>query len=201
MGGINGEWAGAASSAPTDGAGGGAIDSNRRTGVDWGQGGVAKVNPIWQGVVPVLVALIAAGGVLGSVLGNVHIWHLEENAQRLEQERLRQESLYGGLPEGVLLIHSRGSGAAFVVESQRAWLYASDDVLSAVAGYRRELLGCVDDLGSLNNEQKQRLHRAVAKILLAMRKELCRDTTIDQGWAEEEWPWIGSDPVEVESYL
>ena len=179
-----------------------AIDSNRRRGVDWGRGGVARVNNDRQcWVVPVLVALIAAGGVLGSVLGSVHIWYLEENAQRLEQDRLRQESLYRGLVEGLTMLSSGGSGAGFVVESDRALLYASDDVLRAVAGCRRQLLDFADHLDSLSVTEQQALNKATAKIYLAVRKELWQDTTMDELWAERKWARIGANPAEVERYL
>lgn len=151
------------------------------------------MNQVWQGwVAAILVAVVGGGGLV--------VWWFNDRAQRQEHERLRQESLYRGLIEGLTMLNSAGTGAGFVVESDRAWLYASDDVLRAVAEYRRELLPWVGRLDKLAKEDKQRLNRAVAKILLAMRKETYRNNRIGEGWAEK-WPGIGSKAVEVERYL
>jgi len=103
--------------------------------------------------------------------------------------------------EAIGLLRSGGTGAPFVVESQRAWLYASDDVLRAIATYRRRLLESADHLANLNDEETTAMKEAQDNIYLAIRKELSPKTAIGHGWAKQQWVDIGSAKEKVGEYL
>jgi len=51
--------------------------------------------------------------------------------ERRDIERLRKEELYKTLLAATVEFASYANGAPLVIESQRAWLYASDEVLQA----------------------------------------------------------------------
>lgn len=145
----------------------------------------------WEIVVVTLVPLIGA----------FVTWSIQKAAERRDRERLRRESLYTALMEGIGILHSAGSGAQLVIESQIAWLYASDDVLKALAGYRKVLVEYKDHLSCLSDEESASLHKAGAQIHLAIRKDLCPKTGMTDTWMEEEWVWMGSPTASVEEYV
>lgn len=72
--------------------------------------------------------------VLGAV-GGLATWLIQRRVERMAAERLRKSALYESLLYAITELSSFGNGAPILVESQNAWLYASDEVLRAVNGY------------------------------------------------------------------
>ncbi len=84
--------------------------------------------------IPILAAIVAA-------LAGFSTWLGQRRIERQQNERLRKEKLYEALLEAITEISSFGNGAPLLIESQRAWLYASDEVLRAVNAYLKVFLG------------------------------------------------------------
>ncbi|MCP4536013.1 MAG: hypothetical protein GY832_02605 [Chloroflexi bacterium] len=70
----------------------------------------------------IVVAIISA------LIGFV-VWVAQKSVERRSAERLRKEELYNDLLAASVELFSTGDAAPFVIESQHAWLYASDEVL------------------------------------------------------------------------
>ena len=72
--------------------------------------------------------------ILSALVGFV-VWVAQKSVERRSAERLRKEELYKNLLAASVELFTTGDGAPFVIESQRAWLYASDEVLKAINDY------------------------------------------------------------------
>src|SRR5215470_5121023 len=70
-----------------------------------------------------------------SALAGFLVWIVQRYYERKAAERLRRAELYGALLSSSAEFIGTGNMAPFIFESQRAWLYASDEVLQRINDY------------------------------------------------------------------
>lgn len=120
-------------------------------------------------------------------------------ARRREVERERREALYRKLVDAILDMSS-GNAAPLVVESQQAWIYASDEVLIALNAYLAYYLSRVRVKGeAIPDDERKRIQWFDAKIRLAIRRDL-RSTKITEEWIETAWVAVAASPDGIEKY-
>lgn len=109
-------------------------------------------------------------------------WTVQQVLARHADERKRREELYGALLDAVLDMSSREDSGPLVVESQRMWLYASDEVLRAVNEYLRYYLseGEIRPGEPISDEKRAGIKRRDAQIRLAIRRDLQRRTSLER---------------------
>ncbi|MBI1807421.1 MAG: hypothetical protein HYR76_10270 [Ignavibacteria bacterium] len=118
-------------------------------------------------------------------------------------ERLRKEELYRTLLSASVELFTTGDGAPFVVESQRAWLYASDEVLEDINVYLKAFSAYADakqrkaDIAGLWTA----VLKAEGRLRLSIRKDLQPKTQITAEWVKREWEMITSRPERIRRYL
>jgi len=145
--------------------------------------------------IPIVIAVVTA-------LVGFLTWLLQRRVERRKADRLRKEALYEKLLEAITELSSFGNGAPVLIESQKAWLYASDDVLRAVTNYLKVFL---DEQGStdvpITQEQRAVRQRQEGAIRLAIRRDLERSTTLDENWMSNEWKPVASSEEAIREYL
>jgi hypothetical protein len=129
-------------------------------------------------------------------------WRVQRFYERLADERRRKEDLYGALLTASIELIATGDGAPFVIESQRAWLYASDEVLERINDY----LAAYADYGEalargVSTTTRKPSLRAEALLRLAIRKDIRPKTGISADWVTKQWTTIISRPERVRRYL
>ncbi|SRR6266545_6472616 len=145
--------------------------------------------------IPILAAIVAA-------LAGFSTWLGQRRIERQQNERLRKEKLYEALLEAITEISSFGNGAPLLIESQRAWLYASDEVLRAVNAYLKVFLGERANPGSPTSpDERESRQRREGAIRLAIRRDLDRRTSLDENWISNEWSPIASSEKAIREYL
>ena len=145
--------------------------------------------------IPIIVAAISA-------LVGFLVWVAQRRIEHREAERLRKEKLYEQLLEAIVELASFGNGAPFLIESQKAWLYASDAVLTAINDYLRVFLEQGGPPGSRTTpEERIAKQQAEAKIRLAIRQDLFPSTKIDIHWIVEKWQPVASSKEAILEYL
>ena len=137
-----------------------------------------------------------------AVVGFV-VWIFQRNVERRETARLRRERLYTTLLSACVEFAGTGNGAAFIFESQRAWLYASDEVLQAINEYLKAFaaLGRADGHKGEHREEWIAVHDAEARIRSSIRKELLPKTMITAEWVKGQWELVTSRPERIQEYL
>jgi len=99
---------------------------------------------------------------------------------------------------------SYANAAPLVFESQRAWLYASDEVLRAINGYLKACAVYVKQQGESDmniNERWAAFKEAEGVLRLAVRRELSPGTRINEEWLRQEWEIITSHKENIMEYL
>ncbi len=140
--------------------------------------------------------------VLTALAGFV-VWIVQRNVERRETARLRRERLYSTLLSACVEFAGTGNGAPFIFESQRAWLYASDEVLQAINDYLKAFaaLGRADARKGEHPEEWLAVHDAEARIRSSIRRELSPNTTITADWVKGQWEVVTSRPERIQEYL
>jgi hypothetical protein len=138
-----------------------------------------------------------------SALAGFLVWIAQRYYERRAAELLRKEALYRTLLAASIELFATGDGALFVVESQQAWLYASDEVLENINAYLKAF--------SAYAETKQRetdsadtwaaVKEAEGRLRLSIRKDLRPKTKITPQWVAGEWKTIISRPERIRRYL
>jgi len=145
--------------------------------------------------IPIIVAAVAA-------LAGFLTWLGQRRIELQQTERLRKEKLYEALLEAITELSSFGNGAPLLVESQKAWLYASDEVLRAVNGYFKVFLGERAAPGEPTTpEEREARQRRDGAIRLAIRRDLNRNTSLDEDWMSREWTPLASSEKAIREYL
>lgn len=146
--------------------------------------------------IPIVVAIVTA-------FGGFIAWLAQRRVERRETERLRKQRLYEKLLESIVELSSFGNGAPLLVESQRAWLYASDEVLMAVNDYLKVFLheGAAAEGAPTTPQERVRRQQADARIRLAIRRDLQPTTRLDDRWITEEWKPVASSEAAIREYL
>lgn len=147
--------------------------------------------------VPIVIAIITA-------LAGFLTWLFQRRSERIQTERLRKEALYEKLLEAITEISSFGDGAPLLIESQKAWLYASDDVLRAVNSYLKVFLDEEKNRknsGELNQEARANRQQREGVIRLAIRRDLHKNTMLDEQWLSNEWRPVAAPEQKIRDYF
>src|SRR5260221_6419589 len=136
-----------------------------------------------------------AVAILSALVGFL-VWIVQRHFERLAAERLRREELYGTLLSASAEFIGTKNGAPFIIESQRAWLYASDDVLKKINDYLKAFLAEGEAQGSAMNDSEEwaAVLKAEGRLRLAIRKDLSPNSVITDRWVSEEWNHATSHP-------
>lgn len=146
-------------------------------------------------LIPVAVAAMSA------LLGFA-IWIIQKNIEKRHADRLRKESLYEKLLEAVVQLASFGDGAPFLIESQKAWLYATDNVLYALNDYLKIFLEYPMNQGEVSSlERRAALQAAEGKIRLQIRRDLFPATSMNKDWLLTNWKPIAAPKEALREYL
>ena len=146
-------------------------------------------------LVPVVVTAVSA------LLGFV-VWIIQKNVERRHAERLRKEALYENLLESVIHLRSFGDGAPFLIESQKAWLYATDNVLYAINDYLKVFLKYPTSQGEASStERREALQAAEGEIRLQIRRDLFPKTIMNSEWLRTHWEPIAAPKESIHDYL
>jgi hypothetical protein len=137
-----------------------------------------------------------------TLFGGFIAWLAQRKVEHRETERRRKEKLYEGLLESIVELSSFGNGAPLLVESQKAWLYASDDVLLAVNEYLKVFLErqVAPGVATTPEEQAARQQKE-GSIRLAIRRDLFTETRIDEQWISAQWKPIASSEKAIREYF
>jgi hypothetical protein len=150
-----------------------------------------------ESTIPIIVAIVSA-------LGGFIVWIAQKIRERRDTERLRKEELYKTLLAATVEFASYANAAPLVIESQRAWLYASDEVLRAISGYLKSCAGYVEQQGKSDiniNERWAAVKEAEDVLRLAVRRDLSPGTRINEEWLRQEWEIITSHQENIMEYL
>ncbi len=138
-----------------------------------------------------------------SALAGFFVLIAQRYYERRSTERLRKEELYRTLLAASIEFFTTGDGAPFVVESQQAWLYASDEVIecinaylkafSSYSGTRQREVDSADTWAAVK--------KAEGRLRLSIRKDLRPRTQITSQWVAGEWETISTHPEEIRHYL
>lgn len=138
-----------------------------------------------------------------SALTGFLVWIAQRYYERRATERLRKEELYRTLLAASIELFTTGDGAPFVVESQQAWLYASDEVLENInaylkafgnyAGANQRKVDCSDTWAEVK--------KAEGRLRLSIRKDLRPKTRVTPQWVAGEWETITARPERIRHYL
>ena len=144
------------------------------------------------------------------------VWLIQKTVERRAEERRRLENLYQTLLSTCAEFIGTGNGAPFIIESQRAWLYASDNVLAAINDYlkafvaygeaQRRAAEAADEASQRQDAEAvqvafQAIKEAEAHLRLFIRKELHPRTAIDVQWMKGQWEMATSRPERIREYL
>lgn len=142
--------------------------------------------------IPIIVAIVSA-------LGGFLAWFAQKNRERRDTERLRKEELYQTLLAATVEFASYANAAPLVIESQRAWLYASDEVLQAINDYLKACAGYVEQQNE--NERWAAIKEAEGVLRLAVRRDLQPRTRVNEEWLRQKWEIIISHKGNIMEYL
>jgi len=138
-----------------------------------------------------------------SALAGFLVWIVQRYYERKAAERLRREELYGTLLSSSAEFIGTGNMAPFIFESQRAWLYASDEVLERINDYLTAALaeGESERSGVDSSTQQDDLYRAEGHLRLSIRRDLHPATQLTKAWVDKHWNRATSTPARIQEYL
>jgi len=144
----------------------------------------------------------AAVAILSALAGFL-VWMTQRYFERRATERLRKERLYGTLLSACVEFVGTGNGAPFIIESQRAWLYASDAVLEAINEYLKAFVayGDAQGRGVDCSETWEAVKDAEGRLRLSIRRDLHPKTGISGQWVKGQWEMMTSRPERIREYL
>lgn len=147
--------------------------------------------------------MIAIAGAILSAVAGFLVWVAQRYYERRAADRLRKEELYRTLLAASIELFTTGDGAPFVVESQRAWLYASDEVLEQINAYLKAFSVYADQkhCGADSTDAWTAVKEAEGRFRLSIRKDLRPKTQITPQWVAREWQMIISRPDRIRRYL
>ena len=152
-----------------------------------------------KGVQPMEAIVVA----ILSALAGFLVWIAQRYFERRSTERLRKEKLYRTLLAASIELVATGDGAPFVIESQRAWLYAADEVLEAINDYLKAfvLYANINKRGGDSTESWAAVKDAEGRLRLSIRKDLRHSTKIEAAWVKEQWELVSARPERIRQYL
>ena len=132
----------------------------------------------WDKWVPVLAALTAA-------VAGLIVWMVQKNRERQDQIRQRKQAVYEALLIAISELPSHNA-APLYVESQLAWLYASDKVLGAMQAVFASF--------QVPRPFEERAN-LLAALLLEMRKDIFSRTAVTEDSVRRIFE-VGHPPIE-----
>lgn len=138
-----------------------------------------------------------------SALAGFLVWITQKYFERRATERLRKERLYGTLLAASVEFVGTANGAPFIIESQRAWLYASDAVLEAINEYLKAFVtyGDAQRRGVDPSAMWEAVKDAEGRLRLSIRRDLHPETKINGHWVKGQWEMVTSSPERIREYL
>jgi hypothetical protein len=138
-----------------------------------------------------------------SALAGFLVWITQRHFERQETERQRKEGLYGTLLSACIEFVGTGNGAPFIIESQRAWVYASDAVLEAINEYLKAFVAYGDARAREvdSSETWKAVMDAEGRLRLTIRQELHPKTRINGDWVKGQWQMATSSAERIREYL
>jgi hypothetical protein len=138
-----------------------------------------------------------------SALAGFLVWIGQRHVERRSAERLRKEALYGTLLSACVEFVGSGNGAPFIIESQRAWLYASDGVLEAINDYLKAFAayGAVEARSAEAAAAWKAVADAEGRLRLSIRRDLHPETRLTARWVAGHWEMVTSRPERIQEYL
>jgi hypothetical protein len=130
-------------------------------------------------------------------------WTVQQYFNRNDEKRRKKEDLYNKLLDSILDVSALADAAPLVVESQRMWLYASDEVLETVYDYVKFFYDSVLD-SSFTSENRERvnaeLSEKIANICLAIRRDVRRSTNINREWIRSKYISMAAPEERIVQY-
>lgn len=130
-------------------------------------------------------------------------WTSQQILSRMEERRKYKEDLYRKLLDAIVDIGVLAESAPLVVESQRMWMYASDEVLEAVYEYLRYYLSAKEQRfgnGSIPDDVRNMIQEKDALIRLAIRRDIRPRTKIDRSWIHSRFLAVGAPADSIKTY-
>lgn len=144
-------------------------------------------------IIPIVVAIL---GVAGAILAHA----VQQLLQYKATQRQNLIESYSALLVGMAELRSTLEVKNFICELQKAWLFASDDVLELCQEYIDTIAAAVfidrhlaeeeaenPDLKKVKLDLQKKASKLDGLIALAMRKHALGRTRFDQNWIEQEY--------------
>jgi hypothetical protein len=130
-------------------------------------------------------------------------WTSQQILNRADERRKSKEELYRKLLDAIIDMSSLADSAPIIVESQRMWLYASDEVLEAVNEYLRYYLNEVTGnfTGTiLPDDIRSQIQERDAYIRLAIRRDIRPMTRIGKSWIHSRYIAVAAPSESIVAY-
>ncbi len=130
-------------------------------------------------------------------------WTSQQIFSRVEERRKYKEELYRKLLDAILDMSVLAESAPLVVETQRMWMYASDEVLDAVYDYLRYYLSAKEQRSSnglIPDDVRKEIQEKDALIRLAIRRDIRQGTKIDRSWIHSRFLSVGAPSDNIKTY-
>lgn len=134
--------------------------------------------------IPLVVALATAG--IGFL-----VWLFQKQREHEDQIRQRKQALYESVLYALAELPANNAAPLFV-ESQLAWLYASDNVL-------RQTQALFDSL--IAKEPYSVRIKLQGNLLLEMRRDIFTRTNISENWVKENYDPGNPPPEDIVKYI
>ena len=145
-------------------------------------------------LIPVLIAVVSA-------LAGLLVWVFQRRVEAKEREKLRKEELYTQLLESLVSMSSFGESAPFLVESQRSWLYASDEVIKKINAYIEALFTNAKPGKPTGEQDRKKIQHAEYELRLAIRQDMAPNTGITIDWMRSNWISVGTEKESYAEYI
>ena len=137
--------------------------------------------------IPIVVAIVSA-------LAGLLTWTWQREKERISNLQQRRFLLYEKLLNSVVYL-TASDAAPFFVESQQAWLYASDDVLKALNAYAM--------MASSSEKTNEKLNALLGELLISIRQDsgLPGRTDIDKDWVGKNFRAVTAPRELIQAYV
>jgi len=130
-------------------------------------------------------------------------WTSQQIFSRVEERRKYKEELYKKLLDAILDMSVLADSAPLVVETQRMWMYATDEVLDAVYDYLGYYLSAKEQRfsnGLIPDDVRKEIQVKDALIRLAIRRDIRPGTKIDRSWIHSRFLSVGAPADKIKTY-
>ena len=130
-------------------------------------------------------------------------WTSQQILNRADERRKSKEELYRKLLDAIIDMGSLAESAPIVVEAQRMWMYASDEVLEAVNEYLRYYLTEVTGRPGnkiLPEDVRTQIQERDAYVRLAIRRDIHPMTRISKSWIHSRYIAVAAPAESIAAY-